>query len=750
MLDLSAPRPGSHPADLPRVAEHNWRGIEPAGRTENMVVDQALATVQEAPFIVDVLRAADDLALAAARNGGHRAAEVLTRAAHDPEDELTAIAAVHALGRVFDDEADAVLSDLLSHQRAFLREQAAWTLGARLPRLDAIGRLIAVVTAGGFSGMLAQRTLIKWARSASDHVALALEGALTTEPAAPVRARLVETLGLVPGQLAGRTVVQIAADPTEPHPVRVAAISALGDRDRQPEAMELIRRWSGASGLDLDPRLQAVARLAAIDLGLIQTASVPASGLTVAQLFLHADIDPELTRSGIGDNGGVATLLLRLGAALAEDPQVSRVLTLSRGTASASLAALADPTRSDLAASEHLLSPVPLLQDPGSAAQAWPTRVAAERAIRRALTAYGPVDVLHLRMADVGSLAADAVARKLNIPVVFTLAPDPHSVIHALDMSGALARSNFGTADEQEHYWFRARLVQRLAANAAHNVLFPRPELDHDLRELLGIERTAEPQRYTVVPEGIDLAVTASAQADVLAAAGGVRTEGLIELDRLISRLPEHRRGLPLAISVGRLHRAKGMATVVEAWAGRPDLRERCNLVIVGGDLSEPSPDEQTQVEQVRAVLAADPTAAHGLVLAGHRPNGIVAQWLAAAHRGLLPQVGPGGIYVCGSLKEEFGLAILEALAAGLVVVAPAGGGPATYVEPGVTGLLVDTQSSGDLAAGLLAALDLAADPRSERRAEAARALVRERFTVQAMARTLAGVYVGVTAPAHR
>jgi glycosyltransferase involved in cell wall biosynthesis len=83
-------------------------------------------------------------------------------------------------------------------------------------------------------------------------------------------------------------------------------------------------------------------------------------------------------------------------------------------------------------------------------------------------------------------------------------------------------------------------------------------------------------------------------------------------------------------------------------------------------------------------------------------------------------------------------------------VVAPAGGGPATYVEQGATGLLVDTQSWAELAAGLLAALGLAADPTSERRAEAARALVRERFTVQAMARTLAGVYVGVSAPAHR
>ena len=716
-----------------------------------MSVEQALATVREAPFIVDVLRAADDLALGAARNGGRRAAKTLARAVHDAEDELTAIAAVHALGRVFDDEADAVLSELLSHERAFLREHASWTLGARLPRLDAIGRLVAVVTAGGFSGMLAQRTLAYWARSASDHVALALEGAIAAEHTGPARARLVETLGLVPGELAGRAVVRVAADPAESHAVRVAAIAALGDRSPQPTAVDLIRRLSGAGGRgpELDPELQAVAWLAAVDLGIVRTATVPSStgGLSVAQLFLHADIDRELTRSGIGDNGGVATLLFRLGAALAEDPQVGRVLTLSRGSASASAAALSDP---DGRRSGHLLSPVPLLQAPASAAQAWPTRVAAERAIRRALIAYGPVDVLHLRMADVGSLAADAVAHDLGIPVVFTLAPDPHAVIQSLDMTGALSRGNFGTADEQEHYWFRARLVQRLAVNAAHNVLFPRPELDHDLRELLGIERSSEPQRYTVVPEGIDLAVTASADADLQAATAGARPPSLGDLTELLRRLPAHRQGLPMAISVGRLHRAKGMATVVEAWASRPALRERCNLVIVGGDLSDPSPDERAQLELIRTRLVDDPAAADGLVLAGHRPNGIVAQWLAAARRGLAPEVGAGGVYICGSLKEEFGLAILEAMAAGLVVVTPAGGGPATYVEPEVTGLLVNTRDPDEVAEGMLAALDLAAGPGAEHRAELATALVRDRFTVQAMARTLARVYTGVTEPAHR
>ena len=94
---------------------------------------------------------------------------------------------------------------------------------------------------------------------------------------------------------------------------------------------------------------------------------------------------------------------------------------------------------------------------------------------------------------------------RIGIPVVFTLAPDPHAVVHALDMAGTLTRHGFGTIDEHEHYWFRAHLVAELAAQAEHTVLFPRPDLAHDLEGLLGIDITAEPSRYSVVPEGIDV-----------------------------------------------------------------------------------------------------------------------------------------------------------------------------------------------------------------------------------------------------
>ena len=719
-----------------------------------MALLAALAKVRDAPFLLDAVRATDALTVAAGQDGGPHAVKVLTSVVADlidgrDDDQLMAIAAIHALGAVFDDGAGAALSDLLSDPRPFLREHAAWALGSRTPRLDAVGRLVSGVSAGGFSTVISQRALRRWAQSNPDHIALALEGALLSRDDAAGRARLVETMGLVPGGVATRTLYRVAADTSEPLRSRMAAVAALGDRGPDGDSGALIRRLARTSG-----ELGGVARLAAFDIAgtpIGNTQHEP--GIVVAQLFLHADLDRELSRAGAGDNGGIATMLVRLGDALANQPGISRVLTMSRGTVDAAVDALTDPP------AEHVLAPIPLMSEPTDAASAWPTLVAAERGIRRVLTTHR-VDVMHLRMADVGSMAAAAVATQLGIPTVFTLAPDPHAVIHALDMTGALTRGTFGTADEREHYWFRTGLVRRLADGAHHNVLFPRPKLRDQLRDLLGVDIGQDPSRYTTVPEGIDVTVTTAARHDVLAADRSVIGNGLatsaasnqqhpalVELEALVAALPAARQGLPLAVSVGRLHRVKGMATVVEAWAANPALRDRCNLLIVGGDLAQPSVDERGQLTAIAAVIAENPSAADGVILSGHRPNDVVARWMAAAHLGLGGLVAPGGVYVCGSLKEEFGLALIEALAAGLVVVAPDGGGPATYIDEGVTGFLVDTRSPLAVGTGMTAAFDLLGAPGDADRVALARDLVADRFTIEAMASTLAGVYAGVTAP---
>lgn len=647
------------------------------------------------------------------------------RAAIAGDDQAVAIAAVHAAAHVDDAAAADVLEAALRDSRPFLREHSAWAFELRRPRTTAIPPLVELVIAGGFGGMIAQRTLEAWGDEAPEAVVAHLTDALRTRTDAPVRRRLTETLGLIRDPRALPHLDRAAHDPGEDAAVREAARDALDDA-----------RFGDALALGSEYAAGSDSRGAHAE-------------LTIAQLFLGADIDAGLRTVGSGNNGGIATLLVRLGDALIGDAPsdggrsdraatapaaVGRVLTLSRGADSAHTAeAAADQP------SRHAYAPIHLPVAASSVEDTWSNFVAARRGIARALAEHGPVHAIHLRMADVGTFAAWDVANALGIPVIFTAAPDPHALIESLEHSGALTRQNFGEHDARDRYWFRARLVRDLARRADHTVLMPRERLRADLQRLVGI-KIDDAAQYTPVAEGIDIGVIDAAVDEARAVAQGADPEPVLaELAELLRALPAHRRGLPLLVSVGRLHRVKGMSSIVEAWAD-PEVREHCNLLIVGGNLARPSADEAEQIARIDALVDPAERAAQGLLLVGHRPNETAARWVAAARFGIPGLAAPHGVYVCGSMKEEFGLAILEAMAAGVFVIAPLRGGPATYVESGRTGVLVDTSDVGRLRAAIATGLARAADE-PDARAAASRALVSERFSIHTMARTLAGIY---------
>ncbi|KRF35557.1 glycosyltransferase [Terrabacter sp. Soil810] len=705
----------------------------------------ALEAVRTAPTLLKAMRAASALADVTSQSVGDVVGDLTSATLSD--DPLTALAAVHALGVCDDPAAASLLAQLVRDERRHVAEHALDALRHTTPVDDALPHLVGASRDGGFTGMLAQRTLESWAAQQPDRV----RGALLTGLAAADhdgRARLAETLGLVPGAATTTALITLAADDTEVLPVRAAATAALGDG---PAAGHSAEALLVSLARTVGPLAQT-ARLALFDL---RPAPVPVpcvpDGLTVVQLFLHSDIDGRLHHSGRGDTGGIATLLVHLGDALLRgDPAVARVITVSGGSPDPAQfpsgrpsAAPAGHVGSSLLAPGHHYARVPL-SGPVGVGRAWPARVAARRGIRRVLRAAGRVDAIHLRMADVGSMAAAEVADELGIPVVLTVAPDPQALIDARDRTGTLTRAGFGEADLAEHLWFRDQLLRDLAARASHLVLFPRPQVGDDLRRYLGIDIEVQRERLGVVGEGIDVAGVDRIVGEALDRSGRRRGSGvataLDELDALLRTLPDDRRALPTVVSVGRLNPVKGMATLVQAWRDDALLRERCNLLVVGGDLDHPSAEEGAELARIDAVVPPGEAADQGLLLAGHRPNATTIAWLARL-RGRPGETAPPGVYVSASLKEEFGIAILEAMAVGLVVVAPDGGGPATYVAHGETGILADTSTAAALANATHAALDLAAAPDADARMAQARDMVRTRFGIDTMAASLAAVY---------
>jgi len=659
---------------------------------------EAMRTLSEVTPVVDAPQAdgADDALL-----------QPLLEAIDDRSDTVTGLTAVHALARVPGTRAAIALYDLVSDGRPGFEEHTLWALSARPTTQVLVSPLARAVGRGGFGGMLAQQALAAWATTDPHLVLAALEAILTEVETTSARRYVVETMGLVPGLLARVALERIALDPDEAGAVRRTAVLAFSEphRGRLPAGLDDMHGTVGEAVRTVRAHRQLLLRG--------PRRAPHRDGMRVAQVHL-------------GETGGLSTLLPQLGDALAGQQRVAEPLTIVR--AGMDVAPLAP---------DHRVEELSLESGEGSTFNArWPATTAIARGVRAAFLAGPLPDVVHARMADPGTYAAAEVALSYGIPLVFTFAPDPHGPIDTAESAGTLDRRTFATQDAQAALWFRASLVERLAHEARELVLFPRTGLPDELKRLTGVDLRSGPPRHTVVAEGIDLSATERAATEVSLTED--RPGVLRDLHDALRRLPSDRHGLPLVVSAGRLIELKGMARLVEAFADDATLGERANLVVIGGDLNDPSAAEAAELARIQGHLEDHPRLRDRVVLLGRRSHEDVALVLAAARCGWGPTIGPAGSYACASTKEEFGLAIVEALAAGLPATAPLTGGPATYIEPGRTGTLTDTSDTAALAKAIAASLDLAARQSTAGRA---RATVEDRYTLERMARSLTAVY---------
>jgi len=96
-------------------------------------------------------------------------------------------------------------------------------------------------------------------------------------------------------------------------------------------------------------------------------------------------------------------------------------------------------------------------------------------------------------------------------------------------------------------------------------------------------------------------------------------------------------------------------------------------------------------------------------------------------------------LFVLPSLREPFGLAILEAMASGVAVLATDAGGPSAYIRSGVNGLLVPPEDPAAMAAGIMQMLSDRLF--REEIAETGRQTVTERFDIIKTVQKIEAVY---------
>jgi glycosyltransferase involved in cell wall biosynthesis len=180
----------------------------------------------------------------------------------------------------------------------------------------------------------------------------------------------------------------------------------------------------------------------------------------------------------------------------------------------------------------------------------------------------------------------------------------------------------------------------------------------------------------------------------------------------------------PHLLFVGRFDRIKGGDLLLEAFADIAARHATCRLTLVGPDNGVAQPDGTTR-HLAEALAALPPATRDRIEVLGHRDRDEIAG-IRCHHP----------ITLITSRYETFGVALVEAMAAGSAVVSTRVGGCAEILVDGKTGLLVPPENPSAIAD---ACLRLLGDSEFRRRlGSTARADAAARFSPEGVAREVA------------
>jgi sucrose-phosphate synthase len=303
-------------------------------------------------------------------------------------------------------------------------------------------------------------------------------------------------------------------------------------------------------------------------------------------------------------------------------------------------------------------------------------------------------DVMTAHYGD-GGLCGVLIEDRTGVPFTFTA----HSLGAQKMDKLHITLDNLAPMDE--HYHFGRRLVaERLSMNrSAVNITSTHQERfgQYGHPAYRGAVDVNDDRRFAVIPPGVNLSIFGA----------DTRSENEKAIrrhvqERLARDINDGRRNLPAIVASSRLDPKKNHLGLVQAFARSEALQERANLVIITGALDDPlhedagtSPAEREVLAQVRSVVKENNLwgKVSAFALQGQPA-------LAAAYRMLAER---GSVFALTAHYEPFGLAPLEAAAAGLPVVVTKNGGPSESLrdDDDEYGVLVDPADSADIARGL-------------------------------------------------
>lgn len=392
------------------------------------------------------------------------------------------------------------------------------------------------------------------------------------------------------------------------------------------------------------------------------------AGIVVVQAAFYGN--PKF--SGIGQSGGLGTLLRTLGNQLIKHEEVSKVITLT----------INNDWRDgrpfmDHLADHHWIVRLPIFLNPEDQSVFVRKELLIKRAVARFMKKWHVrPDIFHVRYLDNASRSIAALCKETGVKLVFTLTPDPHR--NMADQSGDLACFKVGETLEKLN---KIIVGDELLTMADGVVGIGGKEVKEELEQYFPQLKHEESRFvFKMIGEGINTEIE-PLDFDLW---------DFLEDHSLKYSIDSSFRTKPVILNVGRLNRQKGQDRLIKAW-GESRLWQDFNLVIIGGNPEKPDDEETRMMKSFEKYMQSNQHLKGRFAHVEAMPNDIIRNIERKIMENTI--VDYPNIYLCSSLKEEFGISILEALAEKLLVFAPIKGGVKTYIRHGFNGFLVDTSN---------------------------------------------------------
>jgi hypothetical protein len=160
--------------------------------------------------------------------------------------------------------------------------------------------------------------------------------------------------------------------------------------------------------------------------------------------------------------------------------------------------------------------------------------------------------------------------------------------------------------------------------------------------------------------------------------------------------------------------------------------------LLIGGSASNPTAIEEKMLQAIPDRLDQHPEAKPYFFLLPALPNPDIRALETYLAKHLDPKPP---FYVCPSLKEEFGIAILEAMSAGWLAIGSLAGGLSSYIRDHTNGFLMDTSSAQSMQQRLLEILAIDSNRLQEIALEGQKT-IRENYDIQRISQLLVDLYL--------